>query len=68
MVNSYSKKANILIGKSNQNNAEFDKLLFVRRDIKEISIPQNIKIIGSHSFSETNIETFSIPHNITKIC
>ena len=57
-----------LIGKSNQNDAEFDKLLFVRRDIKEIPIPLNIKIIGSSSFSKSNIKEISIPQNVTKIC
>ena len=44
------KKDKYLIGKSNKNNDEFDKLLFVRRDIKEISITLNIKIIESYSF------------------
>ena len=39
-----------LIGKSDSNNDEFDNLLFVIRDIKEISIPSNIKIISSYAF------------------
>ena len=39
-----------LIGKSESKNDEFDKLLFVSRDIIEISIPTNIKIISSYAF------------------
>ncbi|KAK8834051.1 hypothetical protein M9Y10_031528 [Tritrichomonas musculus] len=62
------KEDKYLIGKSNQNDTEFDKLLFVRRDIKEFSIPRNIKIIGSYSFSESKIEEISIPRSVTKIC
>ena len=62
------KEDKYLICKSNENNEEFDKLLFVRRDIKEISIPQNTKIIGSCSFEYSNIEEISIPSSVTKIC
>ena len=62
------KEDKYLIGKSNQNNDEFDKLLFVRRDIKKISIPQNIKIIESFSFSDSKIEEIFIPPSVTKIC
>ena len=58
------KEDKYLIGKCNQNNAEFDKLLFVRRDIKEISIPPKIKIIGSYSFDYSKIEEISIPPKI----
>ena len=50
------KEDKYLIEKSNQNNAKFDKLVFVRRDIKEFSIPQNIKINGSCSFEYSNIK------------
>ena len=57
-----------LIGKSNQNDTEFDKLLFVGRDINKICIPRNIKIIGSYSFSESKMEGISIPPSATKIC
>ena len=65
------KEDKYLICKSNENNEnneEFDKLVFVRRDIKEISIPRNIKIIGSYSFERSNIEEISIPASVTKIC
>ena len=58
------KEDKYLIGKCNQNDAEFDKLLFVRRDIKEISIPPKIKIIGLYSFDYKKIEEISIPPNI----
>ncbi|KAK8847259.1 hypothetical protein M9Y10_019845 [Tritrichomonas musculus] len=43
-----------LLGKSDPNKDEFDILLFVRRDIKEISIPSNIKIISSYALEDCN--------------
>ena len=48
-----------LIGKSDPNKDEFDTLLFASRDIKEISIPSNIKIISSYAFDRHK--------NITKV-
>ena len=54
--------------KSDINKDEFDILSFVRRDIEEISIPSNIKIIGSCSFDHSNITSIFIPSNLTKIC
>ena len=39
-----------LLGKSDPSSDEFDALLFARRDIKEFSIPPNIKIISSYAF------------------
>ena len=43
-----------LIGKTDPNNEEFDILLFACRDIQEISIPSNIKIISSYAFENCN--------------
>ncbi|KAK8895682.1 hypothetical protein M9Y10_013566 [Tritrichomonas musculus] len=45
------KENKYLLGKSDPNNDEFDILYFASRDIKEISIPSNIKIISSYAFS-----------------
>ena len=44
------KEEKYLIGKSDPNKDEFDKLLFGSRDIDEISLPPNIKIISPSSF------------------
>ena len=48
-----------LIGKSESNNDELDNLLFVRRNIKEISIPLNIKIISPYAFHNYIIQYLS---------
>lgn len=55
----------MIVGK---NNNEYNVLIFVRRDVKEINIPSFIRKIASYAFSETQIETVSIPPNITHIC
>ena len=53
-----------LIGKSDSNKDEFDNLLFGCRDIKEISIPSNIKIISSYAFECCyNLIKVEIPPN-----
>lgn len=44
-----------LLSKSDPNSQEFDTLLFIRRDIKETSIPSNIKIISAYAFEYASI-------------
>ncbi|KAK8875535.1 hypothetical protein M9Y10_005702 [Tritrichomonas musculus] len=46
-----------LLGKSDENQEEFDTLIFVRRNIETICIPSNIKIISSHAFHHCYITT-----------
>ena len=46
------KNNKYLIGKSDENNDEFDILLFASRDIDEIVIPSSIKIISSYAFKD----------------
>ena len=46
-----------LLGKSDENNEEFDILLFASRDIKEISIPSNAKKICEYAFGNCNYLT-----------
>ena len=53
------KDGKYLLGKSDKSNNEFDILLFASRDIEEISIPSNIKIISSNAFERCN--------NLTKV-
>lgn len=43
-----------LLSKTNEYQVNFDKLIFARRDIEEAIIPNQIKIIGSFSFSRCN--------------
>ena len=62
------KEDKYLLGKTDPNIDEFDKFLFLRRDIKEISIPSNIKIISSDSFYNSMIEKISIPSSVLTIC
>ncbi|KAK8842915.1 hypothetical protein M9Y10_025781 [Tritrichomonas musculus] len=40
-----------LLGKTNEKRDNFDLLLFVRRDLKEVKIPSCVKEIGSYAFS-----------------
>ncbi|KAK8883956.1 hypothetical protein M9Y10_043058 [Tritrichomonas musculus] len=44
------KEDKYLLGKSDNSKDEYDVLLFASRSIEEITIPSNIKIIGSHAF------------------
>mgnify|MGYP002472169943 CR=1 FL=1 len=41
----------MIICKTSETNENYDKIIFCRRDIKEITIPSFIKTIGSYSFS-----------------
>ena len=58
-----------IIGKSLQENAEedFDVLIFCVRNVKNVTIPKFIKIIGSYAFSNSSIENIFIPPNIVHI-
>ena len=48
------KDDKFLLGKSEENNDDFDNLLFVYRDIKKVSITSNIKIISPYGFFTNN--------------
>ena len=61
------KENKYLIGKSDNNKGEFDTLLFVRRDIKELEIPSNIKIISPYAFHYSEIEQIKILSSVTRI-
>lgn len=58
----------MIVGKTDPKSDNYDVLVFVRRDIKNIIIPSFIKIIGSCSFSNSLIESVSIPSQVTHIC
>lgn len=59
---------NLIIGKSDVNNNEYDILVYASRNIKYISIPRYIKQIGSFSLSSSSIRKILIPSQITHIC
>ena len=52
IINNYFvfKDNNYLLGKTDENEDEFDIFLFLRRDIREVSIPPNIKVISPYAF------------------
>ena len=53
-----------LLGKTNKDSDEFDILLFGNRNIKEISIPSNIKIISPYAFDHCEkLRKVEIPPN-----
>ena len=62
------KEDKYLYGKNDPKKDEFDTLLFVRRDIEEISIRPNIKVIESWSFARSIINEIFIPLSVKKIC
>ena len=45
-------KDEMIICKTTETNENYDKIVFCRRDIKEITIPSFIKIIGSDAFAD----------------
>lgn len=45
---------NVLLGKSDKHNDEYDTILFVSRTIQNITIPPNIRRIGQYAFSYCN--------------
>ena len=57
----------MIIEKKAQHN-DYDILVFVRRDIRKVSIPSFIKQIGSYAFENTSIKEIIIPNNVTTIC
>lgn len=60
----------IIIGKTNKEQAQFNRIIFASRDIKNVNIPSNIEKIDSFSFSNCNsIESieFSEDSRLTKI-
>ncbi|KAK8884505.1 hypothetical protein M9Y10_043617 [Tritrichomonas musculus] len=64
------KEDKFLLGKMNPESDEFNIFLFARRDIEEISIPSNIKVISSNAFGECrNLRKVEIPikSNLQKI-
>lgn len=58
----------IIIGKKDIKSKEYDTLLYIQPNIKRIVIPSFIKEISPYVFSSTEIESISIPPQITKIC
>lgn len=56
-----------VIGKSDLKSGDFDTIVFVSRNVKNVIIPPFIKIINSYSFSCLQIERISIPSNVTVI-
>ena len=54
----------MIICKRTETNENYDKIVFCRRDIKEITIPSFIKIIGSYSFEGCKqLQRLDIPSN-----
>ena len=63
----YENDNQLVIGKSNIDNKEYDILIFASRKIKEVQIPPNIKIISSNSFEKSKIEKIFIPKEVIQI-
>lgn len=58
----------IIVGKTDLKSDQFDSIVFVNRDVKKLTIPQNIKVIASSSFAYTPIQSISIPRSVKVIC
>lgn len=58
----------MMIGKSDTNEENFDILLFVSRNVKKTLIPSSIKKMSSYCFSRSSIQNITIPKSVTQIC
>lgn len=59
---------NLIVGKSDINNDEFDVVVFACKNIRKVKIPENIKRIASYAFYFSLIKSISIPSSVTHIC
>lgn len=48
----YSEDKKLILGKISESSENYEVLIFANRDIEEATIPSNIKIISSYSFSD----------------
>lgn len=64
---SYYLNGNVLLGKSDKNNDEYDTIIFVSRTIQSFTIPPNIREISSYSFQQTSIKSVAIPSESRRI-
>lgn len=58
----------MIIGKSSIESNDYDVLVFCCRNLQTVEIPNFIKIIGPHAFSNSSIKYLKIPPQITRIC
>ena len=50
-MKNYELDENLVVGRSSKDSPEFDEILFLNRDAKEVTIPLNIKKITPYAFS-----------------
>lgn len=57
-----------IVGKASIESNDFDELVFcVRKGVKNVLIPSNIKNLQKYAFKDSSIETLSISPHLTKI-
>ena len=54
----------MVLSKDDTNNVNYNILVFARRDIQSVAIPNFINRIDSYAFSECSIESITIPTNV----
>ncbi|KAK8840051.1 hypothetical protein M9Y10_030984 [Tritrichomonas musculus] len=57
----------LIVGKSDEKSDEYDVIIFAKRDIKEATIPPNIRRISPYAFAYSLIESIFIPSNVIEI-
>lgn len=57
-----------ILGKSDLKNDDYDVLLFSKRNLEFVMIPDLVKIITPYSFSESSVKEVILPSSLTKIC
>ena len=57
----------MILAKSDLQMTEYDRLVFVNRNVKQIKIPSFVKYIDNYAFSELPIKSIYIPQEITDI-
>ena len=62
--NFISKDDKFIFGKTDEKSDNFDVLIFVSRELKSVTIPNNITKIASSAFSGSEIESIEISPNV----
>ncbi|KAK8852897.1 hypothetical protein M9Y10_017889 [Tritrichomonas musculus] len=64
----FKNHENLIVGKSDVNNNDYDVLIYAYKGIMHVTIPPDIKVIMSYAFQDALIKKISIPSSVALIC